>query len=675
MNCRLTDEGVAAGDGGSAVRVRAPGWEGGSVSPRPVSTDDYDVLRLSPESLRFPLATIAVLDETGRRIGTHDSSTAASDYESPIRLRVDAQTPLRCWVDTPAAAVTVETDGEEIEVDALGRLHCWIGALSGTTRPTVRVPESIRGFAEALSVVHGGTERSPLRTSPREDTTPAPVEWTDHRQIPEQLSPDRRPEVVFRLPADLAEMAVAAPLVYYLRGAVSVGPMTTAPTLQLNGEEFDVGRNGEYTPQQLLQYVFWLDRLVRCGHREGREVARFGLLDSYGLDPERLLEESPASRLRRYLDVVEPATVLDEFPEWHFAVSVAPSLENVRSLLPLLDRWPVVTVAEHDGETEDVPMARDDEPMTSSITHVTPASVSGRTHGWLAPNVPTEGFVLLPDTVEPGHSVVPSGGSDEGERLEIVVASHFEEDDSEFVDTTAELEAATSAFEGRDGSFEITVDRLVSPTVDELASTFESSPDLVHFIGHADADAGLSCVDGGFLPETLSGTETTAFFLDACETHPIGRSLIEAGATAGVVTRDIIYSLDSREVGRDWARLVARGWPVASALERAQAPRDSDEYVAIGDGTRVIALSDAKLPPTVTVESPTDGRYRVEIVHDQPILPGAAMSGDLNDGCRVPGDGSVHELDRRELHELLDQLDSPVTVDGSLRWPNDQSWV
>ena len=365
-------------------------------------------------------------------------------------------------------------------------------------------------------------------------------------------------------------------------------------------------------------------------------------------------------RVARYLSLgTDPSRILERFPEWHLSVSVDPELDRLRRLVPFAERLPIV----HTVDDPDIDHSGADQ---QRVPLVEPETTPGRTHAWYAEGYPSEGFKLLSSTRRHlGERETETGEDDTV--LEVVVVSNTE--------NTESRERAEDGYRERAEELPLSVTRREGLSPSELAAVFQSDVDLVHFVGSCDAREGLQCPDGEYFDAAkLGSVGTSAFMLNASASYQQGRALIRSGAVGGVVTKGTAVSPRVRPVGVTFARLVAVGWPLVTALRRAEkAHPQCDTHLVLGDGTLRVAGNDGRLTPTVTVESPASrgDPYSVEVVHDQPFSPGATVSWPFDDCDRLTGSGEQYEFDREELDELLQELRSPVAVDGELVWPEE----
>ncbi|MEZ3114975.1 hypothetical protein RYH80_03460 [Halobaculum sp. MBLA0147] len=677
---------LRARDGERFVAVRLDGFEESSVAVDGFSLPDeaYDVRTGTVASFSLDPVYIGVVDEDGDVRRHYQYGDSAATFADPVRLTVHGGLEQHLVVDPGEGCVELHDDDGRIRVTGDGRLRVVLGVQDSSERPTIEIPRSEFNLCRALSVACRTTAKtSPLRASPRNREQPAVVEWGDSPEIPNDLIRDDRP-MIGCLVGSLDQLAEAMPLAAYLDAAVGWHPETPPhlpdpPVLVAADEVYPLrsrcgDRTDGYRPQNVFQTVFHLDFLAQTDTPNGREYEGEHHLVELGLDASTLVDAPIYERLNEYLSTdTPPREILDRFPDWHHSVSVEPTLDRLRRLIPYLHHLPVVEVASHT-----------DVESTSSTTMVDPEHVTGRTHGWYAPHVPTEGYKLLhsslgrfgESTVSPVSEGTPSDSEAEGP-FQIVVVTNADppRDDEPFVDLS-EGEEAEEHYSGRADDIPIDVKYRENASVDDLASHFERDVDLVHFVGHCDAEHGLRCPGDRYLSAgQLSEVKATTFVLNASESIQQGRALIRQGATGGVVTVGPAVTPRVGPVGVALARLLAYGWPLATALDTAEhANPECDRHVVIGDGTTQVAPNNTGLPPTVSMSPDPNGNgeFEVDVVYDQPILPGTAMWWkQRDDRRRFAGRGTEYRLDADGVRSMLGELTSPVLLDGELVWPED----
>jgi hypothetical protein len=658
-------------DGFVAVGTEGFSHKEFSISGPSFDHSKYDVVTGEVDALSFEPVNIGVLDFDTDLIGRYLSGNGQERFDQPVILRIDSHLAVRVVVDPCGDEVHLHdlTDSRRIRLTAPDRLRVKVGVELPTTRPIVTVPRSEYNLCRAISTAYRTTKTtSPLRTSPNEREPPAVVEWGDSVQIPDRLMWAERPQLTCQVNS-LTSLAQVMPLVAYLNASVVWMPEANESLLVAGDRTYRLhGRPTEDTgvvqPQNVFQATFYLD----CLAREPADDANYresSVLSDLGLDAERLIELPMHRRVVEYLECPESLPdILDRFPDWHLSVSVKPTLDRLRRLVPFMQRLPVVY-------TEDDPDVQQSSVDRYSVPLYEPTTAPGRTHAWYADGFPTEGFKLSwrrDATSKLGAPKPETAQSvDESAAFRVVVVSNL--------DSTEEIDNAENGYREREQELPLSVVRKENLSPEELADVFTEDNDLIHFVGVCDPGEGLCCPGGRhFCASDLSETETSAFLLNAKSSYQQGEYLIERGATGGVVTSGTAVSQRVQPVGVTFARLVAIGWPLVTALRRAEAAHpECDTHFVVGDGTLRVAPSDALLNPTVTVEPPEgpDGPYDVDIVADQPLAPGAMEQWSFDDEARLAGSGGQYTFGREKFETLLDELRSPVSYDASLQWPDE----
>lgn len=660
VELRQTANEIIAVDGrGHSVSVGVDGWQSKPVPTSPLSEghgsfDQFGSVR------RLTLPDAYTVVYRGME-ATHASGRDAPLVRtpSPVRIRVDSTVGVEVHVLDTDGDVALSTAGERNVVGFRNRGLVGLSFHSENPddRPVVRVPRTLDGIARALSTVHRTTTTtSPNRSFPNVRSAPARLLWGTSEEIPESFR-NVGSDVTVRVPPSVDRLVAAAPLAQYLGATVEIGGDDSR--VIADGETFPRSAlaSGERGLQRALQTVFWLDCLARCaGTHEPEPLSRLPLLDTLGLDAEWLFEQPMSVRVRVYLERLLAGQVpLTEFPEWHYGISVEPTFDRLPALVDTLERLPIVRTVESPHEAHEPPTVLDHTEHTALDTDVVePESDLGRTHAWLADGVPAGGLKLLPAAFENR----PEPTTD----LTVVVVDNHDDD--------VEAAQVRPLYRGLSRGTTVSTELRQNLEVDELAAVIREEADHLHFVGHCD-DAGLGCAGNERLPvETVSVTRLSSFVLNACDSVEESKELVRRGAVAGVATTRQVITGPARDAGRECARLLANGWPVAQAISRAEAAVVDGEtgYVTVGDGTYAITSTDALIPPTVEISTVTDG-YQFRVCFDQPVRVGATQYLGLGDQPWLVGDGRTTTVGRERLKKLLTDLESPVVFEGEFRWP------
>ncbi len=298
----------------------------------------------------------------------------------------------------------------------------------------------------------------------------------------------------------------------------------------------------------------------------------------------------------------------------------------------------------------------------SNVDLVQPELGSSREHGWLADDVPIEVFKAFPEAYENRRKYLAREGS------ELTVAAVLNN-----ADMRAEHDHAIEHYELRADELNIDITIRENISVAELARTFEATHDLVHFIGHRES-AGLECADGYLPTASLSESNARTFFLNACGSYPEGEALIRKGSIAGGVTFESVLDSEAARVGTTFARLMVLGFSVKRGLDYARRqllmPKD---YAVVGDGTHVLAQSDALVPPTRWLFRDGD-QFRILADNYEPWAHGSYMQSTLVGGTdrrHLLGHERVYTVDWSELQEYLDTAQAPIVYEEQLWWPDE----
>lgn len=679
---------VAVDRRGRRVAVGVDDWRPGPVPPFTVPQSAADTVASGTASrLTLPDSYVG-LTRGDQTVDVSRMDRPLVVVEPPVYFRVDS--PVKLHVEVP------DVDGFVVVTDAGSRAAVDLGTEGGglvrvgfesrvpDQPPTVTVPRTPDGLADALSLVHRTTTvTTPDRTFPDSRSPPARLRWGD-REVPSALAsePTGRDDesddpVRVSCPPTVDCLFAVAPLATYLGAEVETQP-ERPPTLRAGNSEYELETDCSGRAfGRILRVVFSLDCLARCGGPHGEpELLRSHVLDDLGLDAATLYGQSMARRVQSYLDAVSAESlsaldsqqppsplgeVLSSIPEWRFGVCVQPSLARARALVALLEHLPVVRVVTEPFPTPDSsPGISDERPTTLDLDLVDPPQTPGRTTGWLAEGLPTTGTKLEPAALTRERAPTRD--------IRIVVVQNHP-------DTTAEPDGAMEQYDSRESDLDIRPRFEQGLSRGELAAVFADDVDLLHYVGHCNDD-GLRCPDGRLSVSSLDHVGTTAFFLNACDSVCEGRRLVERGAVGGVVTRRRVVTSAASRVGTVWAGLMQQGWPVVTALRRAEHAIDETDtgYLTVGDGTYVLTQNDSILPPAAAVSTPaeTGSEYELSVWYDHPVEPGASHSVGQPDEVRwLGGDGREYRVDESTVRDVVAELESPLLVDGCLCWPDD----
>ncbi|WP_430505519.1 hypothetical protein [Haloparvum sp. PAK95] len=624
-------------------------------------------------SLEFPpgFAVVEDLDadestELGRDVGPIELESGAYC----IRLNAPVMTYLRF----DGAATIRKPQHREVVVEFPARTPVTLGFRSRIKSPReeIRVPETVDGFATALSAISGSHRtQTPDRSFPTMRQHPPELTFTDpvdgETRIPPGLR-GSRDDVELVLPPDLRYLVTGASLGHYLGATVRTEPGAT-PTL-VAGDRHELPPLPEFphAASELLQRTFYLDCLVRNVGPHGTELAESEALDRLAVDPHRVYDQSVPERVETYLELPYDR-VADVFPEWHLSLYVQPTFERARALPYVLFNVPQLFLPESESLDSDEWLSRSlgdfyrSRRESASVDLRRPELGPGRNHGWLADGVPIDVFKSRLSAYE-NRARYRQQASD---GLSIVAVVN---------DADMGIEASEAAETYRDRAAALEVDASVSVreelSTDDLASVFEAGHDMVHFVGHCEPD-GLVCTDGHLATSDLAESNAETFFLNACGSYYEGLDLIENGSVAGGVTFNRVLEDNAAKVGTAFARLLAQGFSIERAMDlsrrRVMAGKD---YAVVGDGSHTLLQAEEIITAHLRVEE-QDGTYHVVHHPNMPDNQGSVYQSHLQEDDRSHLYGSKQEfrVDRERLKEFLGYGVTPVIYNGDLGWSDE----
>ncbi|SEW30049.1 CHAT domain-containing protein [Halobacterium jilantaiense] len=542
-----------------------------------------------------------------------------------------------------------------------------------TSLGTVTVPRTPAGVAAAVTHAAAAHDTTGVGRSLRANRSrPPAVEFGDRLAVPTAVAAET-PEtgIELRLPASLRSVFVGAPLAFYLGADVSVVDDATPRLLaSATGVDRELGDLTSDVPD-LLARAFWLDCLIREAST-GAELAEGDALDALGLDPDRLVAQSPADRLAAYLDAPFER-VADRLPEWHLAMHVAPTYDHATALPYLLDRLAFVFPPETASldRQELVSRSLDDfyrgaPGPVASVEMLDPVDRPGRTQGWLADGTPVDAFKTQPVAYR-NHDRYRAADRD-GMSVAVVLNDRG---------MAGEHDAVADIYETRASDLPMDVSFHERLTRRELADLLADHHEFVHYIGHCEVE-GLRCADGHLAASDLGETNVETFFLNACGSYHEGTALVEAGSVAGAVTLRKVLDEQAAKVGTAFARLLLAGFPIVAALRLARRRiRMGKDYAVVGDGTQTLAATDDRDARVAHVERLDDDRYRVAWEHQSLTRHGDGFTTPTpGDGRRrLCGNPSTTTTDGTSLASALADADAPVVLDGRFHWADEAAAV
>ncbi|WP_435194494.1 hypothetical protein [Natronomonas sp. EA1] len=509
----------------------------------------------------------------------------------------------------------------------------YIGARSSHLRPT-RTLTTTRDPTDLMTVISefGAALKTTSceRSWPTLRGHPPLVELGEALHLP---GGRQRPDtgVTIELPPTLERLFPVTPLAFYLGAELVPGE---TPTLRTDtGVAFDLTARGgfESTVSDVLQHVFTLDCFTRC---EG--LYAISLISreraALGLDYEALYDRSLGEQLERYLAV--PFEEVEPFrPTWLVTADVPTTPDTVAVLPHLASELALVRGYEPSGSA-----TRDGSRQRETLTRMPPVETAQHLYFGDGFAVGANKGVLA--AYERRFQRRPSGGIDIG----VTVVCN---------DESMVEEVRSSPYGDRD-QFDFDVTTRADLTVDELRAVFRSNVDLVHYIGHVDAD-GLACRDGVLDASDIGSVGATAFILNGCRSVWQGRRLTEQGAEGGIITFEDVPDRTAATVGSHVARLLNLGWRLDSAVAVVkEAAIAASSYAAIGyPGTRIVD-NEAGVGLLADVVPRDDGRFD--------------LSCETFSAKSFPQAGGVvtlYELPVVEGDELHGATFGPYTVDAT----------
>ena len=595
----------------------------------------------------------------------------------PGEYVVDVDTTIKTYLRfTGRATIERTEDFDSVVISFPDRRRTVLGFRSRHELPadTITVPRTPEGLATGISHFAAAHKtEGPDRSYPTLRGHPPLLEFGEDLEVPDRVrteTPDTGIELL--VPSEWTPLVVSAPLAYYLGATVRVAE-TETPTLRLPEHALERALPSmpglERDVERLLRKVFFLDCLVRNAGPYGTTLDEYSLLEALEVDATRLYSATPAERLKAYLDV--PHTAIEHrLPAWHLSTYLEPT-EGVLETLPfLLDRLSLLftpRTSELEGDElverslEDVYRGPGD---VASVEVLKPELRAGTTHGWLAEGVPIDVFKTTPAAFRNRFRYLERAS--DGTSICVVV------NDSGMATELTDV-ARTCRERARDLSIDVTVEE--SLTTAELARTFETDHDFLHYIGHCEED-GLRCPDGYLSTASLSQCNVQTFFLNACGSFYEGLNLVENGSVAGAVTLSQVLDDHALKVGTTFAKLLVYGFSIERALEIARRRiMMGKDYAVVGDGTHSLIQGEHRLPPTAQIDRLGDGRYSLSLSCYTTSATGSYYVPHVeeNEYAYLCGSDSVFTLNRGELETFLEGTEMPVVHGGDVYWSTELS--
>jgi hypothetical protein len=654
----------------------------GPVSPATVDTAGFEYpvdAAVQFETAGVDLATIVggnVRDTDGETLSNFDHTvdetfgpgTYSVELFTPIKLYIQVDGPFA--IGTTFASTMLSFEEPTTVTVGTRSFHERPAATVTTTSDPEDVMEAISTFGSALKTT------GPERSYPTLRGHPPAIEIGDELDIPAGLEP---PETDLRIevPPELGAIYVVAPLAYYLGARVESGPI---PRLVSDDGELDYALDRplgfERTVERVLKQVFFMDCLTRTEGGYGADLhERTAVENAVDVDFEALYAATPGDRVAAYLEIPYDE-VEAHLPEWKLTTHVAPNPTSAETLPFLLDDLAVIrspqtgSVASPAAQSQVVKeFLRAGEAFTRSASAsatvedvVSPESADSLEQAWVGAETP---FGASKATTKAYQNRLGRTAK-EGD-IDITVVCNDPE-------MASEEGVVEDAYGDRDElPFDITLKRELDSA--ELRELLEAETDLLHYIGHIDAE-GFRCPDGYLDARELDTVCVDAFLLNACTSYEQGMALIDAGSIGGVVTLSDVINSGAVRIGRAMARLLNRGFPLNVALDIA---RDESlvgsQYTVVGDGGFSVTQAESLTPLLYELERDGD-EFTVEL-HGYPTSQfgmGTVLTPFLEGSTESylnSGKIDSFTLDVDEARQFLERENVPTRVNGQLRWSSD----
>jgi hypothetical protein len=651
-----------------------------SVTANRVDTSRFqfpvaEALRITTKELVFRRAVgVHVRNESRSVIASvvDGESTTLGDGIYTLELETRVKTYLR--VCGPAR-VTVETDETCIHFEE--ETAVTVGARSRHERPAATVtttdnPHDVRRTLETFGSALKTT--TPERSYPTLRGYPPKVELGKELDIPNSIE---RPEtgVSLELPVELSTLFVAAPLVFYL-GAEIVPSQTPRLTTDA-GFEYKFDREDfEADVERVLRQVFFLDCVTRTEGLYNLDLHERTRVEPHlPIDVEDLHQKPLSEQVAEYLQI--PFETIETcLPEWRLAVHMEPTGSSIPALPHIVDELGSIRTTTETalrpqdegagserGFTRSERITRHVESTnTAPRSYVRPDSDSALEQAWVGDRVPVGATKLTADALE---NRIDRSLKDE--EIEVTVV---------LTDAAMETEWAqvTHSYGSRDDlPFDVTAYRNV--TVEELREVITEETDFLHFIGHTDR-AGLHCADGRLDVSTVTRTGIDAFLLNACDSYTQGLSLVETGASGGIVTLSDVVNNAAVQIGQTIARLLNLGFSLQATLRIVQETNSvSEQYMVVGDGGVSLAQPHSDIPNILKITK-QDTHYSVtyKTFNTPEAGIGSVTSPNIekeSDYYLSSGTLDTFKVTKEELEEFLALETVPIRIGGDLYWSDE----
>ena len=695
-----------------------------AVTPTPATTEAFPVpletaCRIRTRKITLPYTILCDVRESDGTPLVSVEPTTTHDFP-PDEYLLELHAPMKLYLRVQGS-FRVVSDTDRVRFDFGEQTGVHVGARSFHRSPagTITVTDDPRDAMEAVSAFASGLKTtSPERSWPTLRGHPPRIERGDRLDVPAELAAPET-DITIEVPPEHGAIYTVAPLSYYLGATVRPGktPRLTAGKNVERRLGDDLTELADVT-ERLLKRTVLLDCITRTEGLYPDPLAERDLLESHvDLDFAALYDASISERLETYLSIPDEA-VDAVTPTWHRVTFARPDLATlellpyvvadlslVRVKAPSETAW---TATERQRRTDDALGAfKRRDGLANRLGRPT-GSESPRRRGGEGDEDGEAGYDGSEATGErtsvrgvPGDGgLVPLPDADALERAWVgdetpvhgakLLRSAFERDEPEssgrVIDITVvcndakmreEWNAVTEIYEGRD-DVRVNVDCQFGISTAELAERLSRNSDLFHFVGHIDG-RGFACPDGVLDAATLDDVGATTLLLNGCRSHDQGIELVEAGASAAVVSLADLWNSGAVEVGETLARLLHQGFNFGSSMAIVREYTSlGREYVVVGDPGVTVAQCENTHPTVYHVTSPPgrDGEVTVELrtyptrMMDIGSIFTSFFEGLDNSYVGVGFCGEV-TLSIDEFRETLDDETIALVDDGELVWSDE----
>lgn len=622
-----------------------------------------------------------------------DISLAKDEYlielTSPVKIYLKVESELE-----------IEANTDEVGISFGGETTVAVGARSRHKSPagTITVPDDPEQVMKAISVLSSSLKTtSPERSFPTLRGHPPRIERGDELHIPDGFS---RPEtdVSIEVPPEYSKLYPVAPLAFYL-GAELV-PSNEPKLTTKTGFEYrlDSNRSFEEAVERVLKRTFLLDCVVRTEGYYSVELAERDAVESrLKLDFTELYDRPLAERVEAYLDVPYE-TIEDAIPTWHRTTFVRPDAENVELLPHIINDFSLIRIPPKEelevdegssGLWKEITEFQRGSPSKAGAffrgTSTSESTSFTRTDGSRNKAISDRDYVSMPETDTIEQAWVGRGIPTSGTKLLSAAYDHEQTlPDDGTIDITVvcndsrmrrEWDMVSEIYGSRD---EISINTTVEFGIGKarLRDLLQEPSDLFHYIGHVDG-RGFDCLDGFLDTKTLDKVGTKAFLLNACDSFDQGEALIEAGASAGIVSLSEVGNRGAVEIGEMLAKLFHQGFSVGASLTIARRYTDvGSRYVALGDVGLTLAQCEDGVSILYEIVDQSD-EFCTVVIHGYPNRDhpfGTIFVPYVLDSNRHFVSSSQFtraEVPKKDLKEITAGYLVPMVIDDQLIWSDD----